>query len=143
MMSDIGAWIWFAFRVFMYSIRLFLIVSGVISAVALGYYWFVIRPRRAQQQLQIKTKFANRSFSFHTLTLRISPRGTIVLNIQLSQLEKDPIELGQLNVQRYPITDINIRDEQIDFIFANTNIRLTIKHENIEQRRYERRSSSI
>ena len=144
MMFDIRAWIWFALRLFMYSIVVFVVVIGLISVFALGYYWFVIRPRRARNQLEIKTKFSNRSFSFHTLTVHITNRGTILLNIRLSQLEKHPIEFGQLNVQRYPISDVTIRDEQIDIIFADANnIQLTIRHENIEQRRYERRTSSI
>lgn len=135
MMFDIAAWIYFAFRLFMYSIVLFAIAIGLISAFALGYYWLVIRPRRVQNQVEIKTKFANHSFVFHTLTLQITHHGTILLNVQLSQLEKEPIEVGLLNEQRYQITDVDVQDEQMTITFVNANIQLIIKHENIDQRR--------
>lgn len=135
MMFNIGTWICFACRLLMYSMILFLITIGLISAFVLGYYWLVIRSRREQKQVEIKTNLVDRSFTFHTLTLQITSRGTIVLNIRLSQLEKDPIEIGQLNEQRYQITDVDVQDEQMTITFANANIQLIIQHENIDQRR--------
>jgi len=136
MMIDILGWIWFGIRLFIYSIILFLILIGLICAFAIGYYWFVIR-HRSQNKQEINTKLENRSFIFHTLLFQISNSGVIVLNIQLSPLEKQLIELAQLNGRRYEISSLDIQDEQVDIIFAKSNIRLTIKHENFEQQRFE------
>jgi len=135
MMIDILEWIWFGIHLFIYSIILFFIFIGLICIFAICYYWFIIR-HRSQNQQEINTKLQNRSFSFHTLSFEISNNGIIVLNVQLSPLEKQPIELAQLNERRYKISSFDIQDEQVDIIFAKSNIRLTIKHENFEQQRF-------
>jgi ABC-type bacteriocin/lantibiotic exporter with double-glycine peptidase domain len=133
-MIDIRGWIWFGIHLFLYSTILLLIVIGLICAFAIWYYWFVVR-RRFQTKQEINTKFETRSFIFHTLSFEISNNGVIVLNVQLSQLEKQPIKFAQLNERRYQITSFDLQDEQVDIIFAQSNIHLTIKHENFEQQR--------
>jgi hypothetical protein len=136
MMIDIRGWIWFGIRLFIYSTILFLIFIGLICAFAIWYYWFVVR-QRSQNKKDIHRKLQNRSFVFHTLLFQISNSGAIVLNVQLSPLEKQLIELAQLNGRRYEISSFEIQDDQVDIIFAESNIRLTIKYENFEQQRLE------
>jgi uncharacterized membrane protein YraQ (UPF0718 family) len=133
-MTDIHEWIWFGFRLFLYSIILFFIVIGLICAFAVGYYWFVVR-RRLQTKRKINIKFETRSFVFHTLTFEVSNNGIIVLNVQLSQLEKQPIELAQLNERRYQVSSLDVQDEQVNIVFAESDIHLTIKHEHFEQQK--------
>jgi len=135
-MIDIRECFWFGARLFMYSIILFLIFIGLICAFATWYYWFVVR-RRLQTKKEIHTKLKTHSFVFHTLSFEISDNGIIVLNVQLSPLEKQLIELAQLNERRYEISSVDMQDEQVDIIFAQSNIHLTIKHENFEQQRLE------
>ncbi len=135
-MIDIRGWIWFGIRLFIYSTILFLIFIGLICAFAIWYYWFVVR-QRSQNKKDIHRKLQNRSFVFHTLLFQISNSGAIVLNVQLSPLEKQLIELAQLNGRRYEISSFEIQDDQVDIIFAESNIRLTIKYENFEQQRLE------
>jgi len=135
-MIDIRGWIWFGIRLFIYSTILFLIFIGLICAFAIWYYWFVVR-QRSQNKKDIHRKLQNRSFVFHTLLFQISNSGAIVLNVQLSPLEKQLIELAQLNGRRYEISSFEIQDDQVDIIFTKSNIRLTIKYENFEQQRLE------
>jgi hypothetical protein len=133
-MTDLGRWIGFGINLFLYSIILFFIVIGLICAFAIGYYWFVVR-YRLQTKQDISSKFETRSFVFHTVSFEISNSGIIILNVQLSQLDKQPIELAQLNERRYQIRSLDIQDEQVDIVFAQSNIHLTIKHEYFEQQR--------
>src|SRR4051812_21694138 len=123
-MVDIQGWFWFGIRLFIYSTILFFICIGFISAFAIWYYLFVVR-RRSQEKPEITTKLPNRSFVFHTLSFQISNSGIIVLSIQLSPLEKHPIELAQLNGRQYKITSFDIQEEQVEIIFAQSNIHLT------------------
>ncbi|UJR31861.1 hypothetical protein I4U23_019335 [Adineta vaga] len=131
-MTDVRGWLWFGFRLFIYSTLLSIIVVGLICAFFIWYYWFVVR-RRSQSEHEINIKLQNRSFLFHTLSFQISNSGIILLNIQISPLEKQLIELAQLNGRRYRISHLDIQDEQIDISFAKSNIHLIIKHEYLEQ----------
>lgn len=136
MMIDIRELIWFGIHLFIYSTILFLIFIGLTSAFIIWYYWFVVRHRSKPEQ-KLNTKIQNRSFIFHTLSFEISDNGIIVLNVQLSSLEKQLIEVGQLNGHKYQISSIDIQDETIEISFVNSNIRLIIQHENVEQQRLE------
>ncbi|CAF0877580.1 unnamed protein product [Adineta ricciae] len=131
-MIDIRGWLWFSLRIFIYSTILSIIVTGCICAFCIWYYWFVVR-RRSRTEQEINTKLQNRSFSFHTLSFQISNSGIILLSIQISPLEKQLLELAQLNGRRYRISTLDIQDEQISIGFAKSNINLTIKHECLEQ----------
>jgi ABC-type bacteriocin/lantibiotic exporter with double-glycine peptidase domain len=135
-MIDVRGWLWFGIRLFIYSTILFIIFIGLICIFAIWYYWFVVR-RRSRNKQEINTKLHNRSFVFHSLSFQISNSGIIVLNVRLSDLEKQPIELAQLNGRKYQISSFDIHDEHVDIIFAKSNIHLTIKHEYIEQQRLE------
>jgi hypothetical protein len=135
-MIDIRGWLWFGIRLFIYSTILSIIFTGLICIFGIWYYWFVVRPRSRTKQ-EVQTKLQNRSFVFHTLSFQISTSGIIVLNVQLSELEKQPIELAQLNGRRYQINSFDIHNDQVDILFARSNIHLTIKHEYIEQQRLE------
>ena len=133
-MIDIRGWLWFSLRIFIYSTILSIIVTGCICAFCIWYYWFVVR-RRSRTEQEINTKLQNRSFSFHTLSFQISNSGIILLSIQISPLEKQLLELAQLNGRRYRISTLDIQDEQISIGFAKSNINLTIKHEYLQQQR--------
>jgi hypothetical protein len=135
-MIDIRGWLWFGIRLFIYSTILSIIFTGLICIFGIWYYWYVVRPR-SQTKQEVQTKLQNRSFVFHTLSFQISTSGIIVLNVQLSELEKQPIELAQLNGRRYQINSFDIHNDQVDILFARSNIHLTIKHEYIEQQRLE------
>jgi hypothetical protein len=135
-MIDIRGWLWFGIRLFIYSTILSIIFTGLICIFGIWYYWFVVRPRSRTKQ-EVQTKLQNRSFVFHTLSFQISTSGIIVLNVQLSELEKQPIELAQLNGRRYQINSFDIHNDHVDILFARSNIHLTIKHEYIEQQRLE------
>ncbi|CAF1009773.1 unnamed protein product [Rotaria sordida] len=131
-MIDIREWFWFGIHLFVYSIFLFIIFTGLIYIFAIGYYWFVVRYRSRNSQ-EINIKLQSRSFVFHTLSFQISNNEIIVLHVQISPLEKQLIELAQLNGQQYKISSFEIEDEQVNIIFVELNNRLTIKHEYIEQ----------
>jgi hypothetical protein len=133
-MIDVRGWLWLGFRLFIYSTILSVIFAGLICAFVIWYYWFVVRPR-AQSEQEINTKLQNRSFTFHTLSLQISNSGIILLNVQISPLEKQLIELAQLNGRRYQIKSLDIQDEQVEIVFAQSGTRLTIMHEYLEQQR--------
>jgi hypothetical protein len=135
-MIDIRGWLWFGIRLFIYSTILSIIFTGLICIFGIWYYWYVVRPR-SQTKQEVQTKLQNRSFVFHTLSFQISTSGIIVLNVQLSELEKQPIELAQLNGRRYQINSFDIHNDHVDILFARSNIHLTIKHEYIEQQRLE------
>jgi len=135
-MIDIRGWLWFGFRLAIYSTILSIIFIGLLCTFAIWYYWFVVR-RRSRNENEINTRLQNRSFTFHTLSFQISNSGVIILNVQISPLEKQPFELAQLNGRRYKISSFDIQDEQVVIIFAQSNIRLTIKHQNFEQQRLE------
>jgi hypothetical protein len=135
-MIDIRGWLWFGIRLSIYSTILFLIFIGLIFIFVIWYYWFVVR-RRSRIEHEINTKLPNRSLTFHTLLFQLSNNGIIVVNVQISALEKQPIEIAQLNGRRYQISSLEINDEQVDIGFAKSNICLTIKHYYIEQQRLE------
>jgi hypothetical protein len=84
----------------------------------------------------MKLKQNNGSFVFHTLSAHISDKGLIDLQVQISPDDKQRIDLAQLNVQQYRISSIDVQDEQIDILFKAKNLRLTIQHEQIEQKKY-------
>ncbi|CAF1086019.1 unnamed protein product [Adineta steineri] len=132
-MIDIRGWLWFGFRFFIYSTILSIIFIGLLCAFAIWYYWYFVRCR-SRNKREINNELQNHSFTFHTLSFEITNSGLIALNIQISPLEKQPIELAQLNAQRYKISLLDIQDEQINFIFTKSHILLTIKHEYIEQK---------
>jgi hypothetical protein len=133
-MLDIRNWFWFGLRLWIYSTILFLIFIGLICAFAFWYYWYVFR-RRSETKQEIQTKLFDRSFIFHTLSFQISDSGVIGLSLQLSPLEKQLIELAELNERQYEISSLDIQDEQMEIMFAKSDIRLTIKHEKLEQQR--------
>ncbi|CAM4741561.1 unnamed protein product [Rotaria magnacalcarata] len=131
-MTDIREWLWFGIRLFVYSTFLFIIFLGLIFLFALWYYWFAVRKRSRNKQ-QITIKLPNRSFVFHTLSFQISDDEKIVLNVQISPLEKQLVELAQLNGQKYKISSFDIHDEQVEIKFVDSTNCLTIKHEYLEQ----------
>ena len=127
--------VWYS-SFYLFNYFIYYIFIGSICIFAIWYYWFVVR-RRSRNKQQINTKLHNRSFVFHTLSFQISNSGIIVLNVRLSDLEKQPIELAQLNGRKYQISSFDIHDKHVDIMFAKSNIHLTIKHEYIEQQRLE------
>lgn len=137
-MIDIQGLIWFGVQICIYSTILLLIFLGLTCAFIFWYYWFVVRHRVKPKQKSLM-KLDNRSFVFHTLSFQISDNGIIVLNVQLSAFEKKSIELGELNGEKYQISSIDIQDEQIEICFIQSNIRLVIQHENVEQQRLEKK----
>lgn len=142
MMIDIQGLIWFGVQIFIYSTILLLIFLGLTCAFIFWYYWFVVRHRVKPRQKSLM-KLDNRSFVFHTLSFQISDNGIIVLNVQLSAFEKKSIELGELNGEKYQISSIDIQDEQIEICFIQSNIRLVIQHENVEQQRLEKKKKNL
>ncbi|CAF5086535.1 unnamed protein product, partial [Rotaria magnacalcarata] len=64
---------------------------------------------------------------------QISDDEKIVLNVQISPLEKQLVELAQLNGQKYKISSFDIHDEQVEIKFVDSTNCLTIKHEYLEQ----------
>lgn len=134
MMIDVRGWIWFSVRLFLYSTILFLIFVSLLCAFICWYYWFIIRPRSKNRQ-EIHRKLTDQSFNFHTLSFHVSNNGLLTLNIQLSELEKRPIEIARLNERKYDIIALDIQDERVEFIFARSNIRLTVQHKLFDQKR--------
>ncbi|CAF3721591.1 unnamed protein product [Rotaria sp. Silwood1] len=135
-MIDTREWFWFGIHIFFYSI----IFTGLICIFIIWYYWFFVR-YHIRNKSKINVKLQSRSFVFHTLSFQISTNENILLNVQISPLEKQLIELAQLNGQQYKIISFEIQDEQIDIIFAETNNHLTIKHEYLEQQSYQTKRS--
>lgn len=128
-MIDIREWIWFGIRLITYAAFLFI-------CFAVWYYWFVVR-KSFRNKRQRSINLQKRSFVFHTLSFEISNDDIILLHIQLSPLEKQLIELGKLNGQKYKISSFEIQDEQLNIIFVELDKHLTIKHEYLEEKRLE------
>ena len=133
-MIDIRPWLWFGLRLAVYSTILSVILLGLVFAFVLWYYWFVVRSRQRRAP-QEKNDFQSRSVLFHTLSLDVAPNGSIALHLQVSPLEKQLIELAQLNGQQHRISSIDCTNERLQITFVNSEIQLTIEHEYLEQER--------
>ena len=134
MSIDLRAWLWFAFRLGIYAAILSVIVVGLLFICVIWYYWFVVRPRARDERAR-KTKQETRAFVFHTLSFEISPKGLINIQIQLSPVDKQLIELAQLNQHKYAVRSMDISDNRVEIEFEQANLRLTIEHEQLEQKR--------
>lgn len=133
-MIDLQVWIWFSIRLTFYSIILFILFACLLCTLICLYYWFVIRIRSKNQE-KIQKQLQNHSFNFHTLRFYLSNSGLINLSIQLSELEKRPIEFAQLNQRKFQISSLDIQDEQVIMNFTSSDVRLTIKHQCFDQTR--------
>lgn len=134
MSIDLQAWLWFALRLGIYMTIISLFVVGLLAVFIVWYYWFVVR-RRARDERARKSKEETRSFVFHTLSFDISPKGLINVQIQRSPVEKKLIEFAQLNEHKYQISSLDVNDERVEIEFEQANTRLTIQHEQFEQKR--------
>jgi hypothetical protein len=131
-MFDVSAWLWFFVRTLFYGAVIIGVCSACLCAAMIGYYWFVVR-QRLQDDKQRKKQLEQRAFVFHTLFIDVSTTGQIDVRVQRSQIDKQVIDLAQLNVRQYPIRSIDIHNDQVQIIFAQSDVQLTIEHQEIEQ----------